>query len=387
MKKFILISIVSFFWLHSFGQNILRTNYYFKDLKESEGYVDEKDQKQGKWKYWCVDGNLHKQQAYLDDKREGEYEEYMAACFMKKEEIEQDTTKYKNSLLNQRKSGDSNVLLKGQYKNNIPVGTWSGFSNQEKISEIEYHLKSESELIKRIYFLKAAERTLYSEEKYINNEKKEESKYYKSKFLSKRIFYSNNHRDSLHEMSDSGLFKKQIYFLENDEIRTNYFNEKGKMNRFIIHERTQVIDEIACTKDSAGKFVCDTQYTALGRYKVSQGHKLEFRYEPYGNIEEVDVVPEFPGGLQAMFNFIAANCKYPDEAKRRGVQGKVYVNFVVGIDGTISEAHVIRGIGGGCDEEALRVVNLMPKWNPGSAKGVPVKVNYKLPVTFKLSER
>jgi protein TonB len=76
--------------------------------------------------------------------------------------------------------------------------------------------------------------------------------------------------------------------------------------------------------------------------------------------------------------------KYPEEAKELGVQGKVFVTFVVEVDGSITDVKVLRGIGSGCDDEAVRVVKSMPKWVPGKQRGVPVRVQFNLPINFKL---
>ena len=98
----------------------------------------------------------------------------------------------------------------------------------------------------------------------------------------------------------------------------------------------------------------------------------------------VEVSPEFPGGTEALYKYIAENIHYPEQAKANKMEGSVVVRFVVEADGTISNAKVLRGIGGGCDEEALRVVNAMPKWQPGSVDGKPVRVQFNLPIIFKL---
>lgn len=94
--------------------------------------------------------------------------------------------------------------------------------------------------------------------------------------------------------------------------------------------------------------------------------------------------PEFPGDLHA---FLAANPKYPPEARRKRVTGKVMIRFAVEKDGTISEARTLHDIGSGCGEEALRVVKQMPKWKPALQQGHPVKSYYTLPVNFTLIER
>lgn len=98
----------------------------------------------------------------------------------------------------------------------------------------------------------------------------------------------------------------------------------------------------------------------------------------------VESMPEFPGGMGALMKYLAENIKYPALAKESGIQGRVFINFVVEPDGSISNVKVLRGIGGGCDEEAVRVVKSMPNWKPGKQRGKPVRVSYNLPVKFTL---
>lgn len=98
----------------------------------------------------------------------------------------------------------------------------------------------------------------------------------------------------------------------------------------------------------------------------------------------VEVAPEFPGGMEALIKYLSENIKYPEQAKKDTIQGKVYISFVVEKDGSVADAKVLRGIGGGCDEEALRVVNAMPKWTPGKQRNTPVRVQFNLPIAFKL---
>ena len=98
----------------------------------------------------------------------------------------------------------------------------------------------------------------------------------------------------------------------------------------------------------------------------------------------VEQMPSFPGGDQKMYQYLGNNIKYPQVARETGIQGRVFVNFVVEPDGSVSNVKVLRGIGGGCDEEAMRVVKSMPKWTPGKQRGKAVRVSYTLPVVFKL---
>lgn len=98
----------------------------------------------------------------------------------------------------------------------------------------------------------------------------------------------------------------------------------------------------------------------------------------------VEQMPEFPGGIKELMDYLGTNVKYPENAMKKNVQGRVVVQFVVEKDGSLSEASVIRSIDPDLDAEALRVVQTMPKWKPGMQKGQAVRVKYTLPVSFKL---
>ena len=98
----------------------------------------------------------------------------------------------------------------------------------------------------------------------------------------------------------------------------------------------------------------------------------------------VEEMPEFPGGMGECMKWLGQNIKYPADAKEKGVQGRVIVQFVVEKDGTIVNAKVVRGVDPDLDAEALRVVNQSPKWKPGKQKGEAVRVKYTLPIMFKL---
>ena len=100
-----------------------------------------------------------------------------------------------------------------------------------------------------------------------------------------------------------------------------------------------------------------------------------------------DQLPEFPGGIQAMMKFLSTNIKYPVEAQKKGISGRVIVQFVIMEDGTLEQAKVIRGVDPLLDEEALRVVKSMPKWKPGMDRGEAVKVRFTAPIMFNLSRK
>lgn len=98
-----------------------------------------------------------------------------------------------------------------------------------------------------------------------------------------------------------------------------------------------------------------------------------------------DVDPEFPGGEEAMAKFLQSNIMYPEEAIELGEQGTVYVQFVINTDGSISDVTILKGVSTLLDAEAMRVINLMPNWNPGVHNGKPVRVRYIVPISFKIT--
>lgn len=106
-------------------------------------------------------------------------------------------------------------------------------------------------------------------------------------------------------------------------------------------------------------------------------------------VEEVFTIvenqPEFPGGMPAFYKFVGGNMKYPAQARRMGIEGRVFVQFVVDKDGTVTEVKAVKGIGAGCDEEAERVLRMSPKFKPGKQRGRSVKVRMVLPIIFKLN--
>jgi len=105
--------------------------------------------------------------------------------------------------------------------------------------------------------------------------------------------------------------------------------------------------------------------------------------EPIFNV--VEKMPDYPGGISQLMKYLGDNINYPAEAKEKGVQGRVFVNFIVEADGSVSNVNVLRGIGAGCDEEAVRVVSSMPRWTPGEQDDQPVRVSFNLPVKYTLN--
>ena len=100
--------------------------------------------------------------------------------------------------------------------------------------------------------------------------------------------------------------------------------------------------------------------------------------------DTVEQMPEYPGGMQAMIEFLQTNMKYPDDAAKQKVEGRVMVQFVVETDGSVSDVHVAKQVFPSLDAEAIRVVQAMPKWTPGKEKGKVVRVKYNLPIVFRM---
>lgn len=117
----------------------------------------------------------------------------------------------------------------------------------------------------------------------------------------------------------------------------------------------------------------------LCRTATAQDAATHIQREVFTTVEQM---PEFPGGNSALFSFLSKKIKYPKKAKHEKTAGKVVVRFIVEPDGSISSPTVLSKVGDGCEEEILRVIRKMPKWNPGRENGSFVAVYYTLPVSF-----
>jgi periplasmic protein TonB len=110
--------------------------------------------------------------------------------------------------------------------------------------------------------------------------------------------------------------------------------------------------------------------------------------EPKEEVEEIFTIVEEPaspkGGMPAFYKYVGEKIKYPAQARRMAIEGRVFVEFVIGKDGAISDVKAVKGIGAGCDEEAVRIIQSAPAWTPGKQRGKPVKQRMVLPITFKL---
>lgn len=96
--------------------------------------------------------------------------------------------------------------------------------------------------------------------------------------------------------------------------------------------------------------------------------------------------PEFPGGVRGLSDFLSTNLKYPAAARRAHVEGKVFIEFTIDENGVVKDPHVVKGIGFGCDEEAMRIMGIMPNWTPAKQNGKPVAISYQLPIGFEFGK-
>lgn len=153
-------------------------------------------------------------------------------------------------------------------------------------------------------------------------------------------------------------------------------------------EELKTQDELMSTKTAIGTFDVKGNDDANG--EVLKAKEVIAEPEPPKHEEEnkvfdiVEQQPMFPGGQTALMKYLSEHTKYPVVAQDNGVQGRVTVQFVVEKDGSISDVHVLRGVDPSLDKEAVRVVKSMPRWTPGKQNGINVRVNYRVPVLFRL---
>lgn len=153
-------------------------------------------------------------------------------------------------------------------------------------------------------------------------------------------------------------------------------------------EELKTQDELMSTKTAIGTFDVKGNDDANG--EVLKAKEVIAEPEPPKHEEEnkvfdiVEQQPMFPGGPAALMKYLSEHTKYPVVAQENGVQGRVTVQFVVEKDGSISDVHVLRGVDPSLDKEAVRVVKSLPRWTPGKQNGITVRVNYRVPVLFRL---
>jgi protein TonB len=166
---------------------------------------------------------------------------------------------------------------------------------------------------------------------------------------------------------------------ENSEIQ--------KQVRFVppIVVNEEVIDDGFINQDFLNQTsVNDPVDINIGKFIEKQSDIIAIPIETQETFINTEEMPYYPGGETERHRFLAENIQYPLQASELNIQGTVYLQFVVDSKGNITDAKILRGIGGGCEEEALRVIKMMPQWHPGRQNGKSVRVLYTMPVSFKL---
>jgi protein TonB len=145
----------------------------------------------------------------------------------------------------------------------------------------------------------------------------------------------------------------------------------------------EVPDEEEIKEDLNIKFDVEvTEETKVEAVQVVEAPEEKEDVEQIFSVVEESASPK--GGMQAFYKYVGDKLKYPAQARRMGTEGKVFVEFVVNRDGSIVDVKVVRGIGAGCDEEAIRVVQSAPAWSPGKQRGKPVRQKMVIPINFRL---
>jgi len=134
-----------------------------------------------------------------------------------------------------------------------------------------------------------------------------------------------------------------------------------------------------CNSDSTISYIYEKTEKDAASTEITEPEKPNV----YTIVEEM---PSYPGGENERNRFLAENINYPSKARDARIQGTTYISFIIDKEGSVTDVKVLRGIGGGCDEEAIRVVKLMPKWNPGKQNGKNVRVLFNMPIQFRLDK-
>ncbi|QCK15799.1 energy transducer TonB [Mangrovivirga cuniculi] len=202
--------------------------------------------------------------------------------------------------------------------------------------------------------------------------------------------------DSLYENFDGRSYE---YDLNNKLIRS-YEYDNGKLTGIYLKKKQVDLNDL----DDAARVVLENKHAFVQAEYIRKNDYKEIKDKlsplPIGyfldssdakmvdslgrdNVKIAEERAEFPGGIQKVGEFLSVYLEYPKEARQAGVKGKVLVEFVIDVDGSVTDAKVVRGIGHGCDEAALRAINSLPDWKPGYQRGKPVRQRMVFPITFR----
>jgi TonB family protein len=321
-----------------------------------------KGEKVGDWLQYFSDGTLRVKGAFKLDEKDGDWLENHEDVAV--------------------------VKLSGSYKKGLKKGDWKYFSKEEKILAVLAYKRGE--ISDEKYFDKKGEK--------VNSKEANQNPFFTS--------YENNN-----------LLKQinLIFELKNDQIvpgksviSVNLAEDGTILKVYSSQSITSIIDSALVNSfrglkrfnpgkkyNNKVKYYCDFEIQLnanntldmISENFITATHSdIDFQNYSYDDavFTIVGSMPEFPGETKELFVFLGQNIKYPPSAKARGISGRVYVNFTIRRTGIVSEVKIIKGVHKILDDEALRVVNEMPKWKPGFQRGKPVSVSYNLPINFRL---
>ena len=206
-------------------------------------------------------------------------------------------------------------------------------------------------------------------------------------WLLKRVVREN------HEfLADTGVLSKGVnrvwykQLLLNQYVGQQYIISNS-FNYSLIKKRIKMMSKLRSKKYASIKYLFGivAATALLVTFGCEQNSALPEEKKPLFFI--VEQMPEYPGGEEALLDFIASTVKYPDEAMEKGIEGRVYVSFTISDKGKVMDAKIAKGVDPLLDKEALRVIKSMPDWKPGVQRGVPVNVQFTVPINFSLGEK
>jgi len=207
---------------------------------------------------------------------------------------------------------------------------------------------------------------------------------------------------AVHEyLADEGVlkngYKKTNYqeLLFNQTFGIQFFALTNNLNQSLIKRRLTMMSKSKTNKFAILKIMAVIPIAMLlilacarnteTKNEISKGQIINDEGSDIFTV--VEQMPKFPGGNKALFKFLNKNIKYPEEARKQEISGRVFVTFIVEDDGEITNIELLRGIGGGCDEEAMRVISIFPNYEPGLQRGIPVRVRFNMPIKFVLEKK
>lgn len=339
MKTKILLTIICLLIGNNLlGQKLKESKEYYPDGKVKAIYEHSPEQpevKEGTYIKYDKRKNISEEGFYEKNKKTGLWKYYRHGMLTKE-------VNYKNDLRHGSyiTYSNSKKIEEGNYINDKKTGTWFTYDLEEQVIKEENYKDG----LKNGKYVQYKNKVQIEEGTYINDEKSDAWRYYREGALDCEGSYVNGIKNG--EWKVFRLSENQEPILT---YMANYNNGSIEGGITVYHENGEELIE---NKDI---------------YVL------------------VEIMPEFPGGQKEMLKFIYFNIKYPHIAKENNIEGKAIVSFTIDEMGFVQNAKIVRDIEGGCGEEALRVVNMMPRWNPGIQRGNPVKVQYNLPVNFKLN--